>query len=89
MADSFSQRPTYCSRRDFLGVVCRGTTAFTLLGAAERFCRAAVNGGTARRNIIFILSDDHRYDFMGFMEQAPAFLETPAMDRMARHGAKK
>jgi hypothetical protein len=37
-------------------------------------------------NIIFILSDDHRYDFMGFMGK-PAFLETPNMDRMARDGA--
>lgn len=39
------------------------------------------------KNVIFILSDDHRYDFMSFMEQAPHFLETPAMNRMAREGA--
>lgn len=39
------------------------------------------------RNVVFVLSDDHRYDFMGFMPQAPEFLETPAMDRMARAGA--
>jgi N-acetylglucosamine-6-sulfatase len=39
-----------------------------------------------RRNIILILSDDHRYDFMGFMPQAPAWLETPALDRMAAGG---
>ncbi|MBN1782071.1 sulfatase [bacterium] len=38
------------------------------------------------RNIILILADDHRYDFMGFMGK-PAFLETPALDRMARQGA--
>lgn len=36
-------------------------------------------------NIIFILSDDHRYDFMGFMTKVPG-LETPGMDRMAREG---
>jgi N-acetylglucosamine-6-sulfatase len=41
----------------------------------------------APRNVIFILSDDHRYDFMGFMPGAPEFLDTPAMDRMAREGA--
>ena len=41
----------------------------------------------ARRNIVFILSDDHRYDFMGFHPGAPGWLETPAMDRMAREGA--
>lgn len=38
-------------------------------------------------NIVFILSDDHRYDFMGFHEDAPDWLETPALDRMAREGA--
>ena len=37
-------------------------------------------------NIIFILSDDHRYDFMSFMGK-PKFLETPNMDKMAREGA--
>jgi N-acetylglucosamine-6-sulfatase len=41
-----------------------------------------------RPNIVFILSDDHRYDFMGFMEEpgTPSFLETPAMDKMAGEG---
>lgn len=37
-------------------------------------------------NVIFILSDDHRYDFMGFTGKVP-WLETPAMDRMAKEGA--
>lgn len=37
------------------------------------------------RNVVFILSDDHRYDAMGFMGHP--FLETPAMDRMAKGGA--
>jgi N-acetylglucosamine-6-sulfatase len=41
----------------------------------------------APRNIVLILSDDHRYDFMGFMEEGPAFLETPNLDRMAMQGA--
>lgn len=39
-----------------------------------------------KRNVIFILSDDHRYDFMGFTGVVP-WLETPTMDRMAREGA--
>ena len=38
------------------------------------------------RNIVLILSDDHRYDFMGFHERAPGFLETPGFDRMAAEG---
>lgn len=41
----------------------------------------------APRNIVLILSDDHRHDFMGFMEGGPAFLETPNLDRMAKQGA--
>ena len=36
--------------------------------------------------IIFLLSDDHRYDYMGFMD-AVEWLETPNMDRMARDGS--
>lgn len=39
-----------------------------------------------QKNIVFILSDDHRYDFMGFTGKVP-FLETPNMDKMAREGA--
>ena len=38
------------------------------------------------RNVIFILSDDHRYDFMGFTGAVP-WLKTPAMDRLASEGA--
>lgn len=36
------------------------------------------------RNVVFILSDDHRYDAMGFMGHQ--FLKTPAMDKMAKEG---
>jgi arylsulfatase A-like enzyme len=39
-----------------------------------------------RPNVIFILADDHRYDFMGFMGKVPE-LRTPGMDRIAREGA--
>jgi N-acetylglucosamine-6-sulfatase len=39
------------------------------------------------QNVVFILGDDHRYDFMGFHENAPEWLETPSIDRMAREGA--
>ncbi len=38
------------------------------------------------RNVIFVLSDDHRHDFMGFHPKSPDWLDTPAMDRMAREG---
>jgi len=41
----------------------------------------------APANILLILSDDHRYDFMSFMEESPEFLETPNLDRIAKEGA--
>jgi hypothetical protein len=42
--------------------------------------------GTKPRNIIFILSDDHRFDFMGFTGKVPG-LKTPNLDRIATEGA--
>lgn len=42
--------------------------------------------GTKPRNVIFILADDHRYDFMGFTGKVP-WLKTPSMDRLANEGA--
>ncbi len=39
-----------------------------------------------RRNVIFILSDDHRYDAMGFLK-GQEWLETPHLDTLARRGA--
>jgi len=45
--------------------------------------RSRAAGG---RNVVLIVSDDHRYDFMGFAD-GPEFLETPNMDRMAARGA--
>lgn len=38
------------------------------------------------RNVIFILTDDHRYDYMGFTGKVP-WLETPNMDKLANEGA--
>ncbi|NJM26049.1 MAG: sulfatase [Bacteroidia bacterium] len=42
--------------------------------------------GAKPKNVIFILSDDHRYDFMGFTGKVPA-LQTPNLDRIANEGA--
>lgn len=38
------------------------------------------------KNIIYILSDDHRYDVMGFTGKVPG-LKTPNLDRLAAEGA--
>ncbi len=48
---------------------------------------ASVAASAQPRNVVVILSDDHRYDFMGFHPDAPAFLQTPNLDRMAAEGA--
>ncbi|MEW5975212.1 MAG: sulfatase [Acidobacteriota bacterium] len=40
--------------------------------------------GAKPRNIVLVLTDDHRYDAMGFMGHP--FLQTPNMDALARNG---
>ena len=40
--------------------------------------------GAEPRNVVFILSDDHRYDAMSFMNHQ--FARTPHMDAMAENG---
>lgn len=50
------------------------------------FVSAAVYAQQKPMNIIYILSDDHRYDAMGFMNKIQG-LQTPALDRMAAEGA--
>ena len=51
---------------------------------ARTYCEPEVKNRPL--NVVFILSDDHRYDYMGFMNKIP-WLETPNMDKMAREGA--
>ena len=41
--------------------------------------------GTKPRNVVFILSDDHRYDAMSFLGHQ--FAKTPVMDSLAANGA--
>ncbi len=40
--------------------------------------------GAKPRNVVFVLSDDHRYDAMSFMDHQ--FARTPHMDAMAKNG---
>jgi N-acetylglucosamine-6-sulfatase len=73
------------NRREFLKTM--GFAAAALPFAVESAAGRASSGSSKKpRNVIFILSDDHRYDFMGFLGK-PKFLETPNMDRLAREGA--
>ena len=41
--------------------------------------------GIRPKNILVVLTDDHRYDAMGFMK-AQSFGDTPTLDRLAREG---
>ena len=82
----------HLNRRTFLtagSVVLAGAAASRGLQRLRAATDGAGTGGrrAGRRNVIVVLSDDHRYDFMSFMDEAPGFLETPNMDRMARQGA--
>ncbi len=76
---------TITTRRGFLKSLGLATVALPFAtGCAS--AQPLFNAGKKPRNVIFILSDDHRYDFMGFLNK-PKFLKTPNMDRMAREGA--
>lgn len=76
------------SRRRFIKKLGTAAAATSILPSFR--AKPLHSSGSGRksefRNIVFILSDDHRYDFMGFLGK-PAFLKTPNMDRLARNGA--
>jgi N-acetylglucosamine-6-sulfatase len=70
------------SRRDLLR-----TTAAAALSASGPVPGLAGQSRAAKpRNVVFILTDDQRYDAMGFMHGQP-WLRTPNMDALAREGA--
>ncbi len=58
-------------------------TGLGMAGAAREITRAA---GAKPRNVIFILTDDHRYDALGFLK-GQKWLRTPHLDSLARDGA--
>jgi N-acetylglucosamine-6-sulfatase len=59
-----------------------------LLGAAiAGLCaRPALAASAGPRNIILLLSDDHRFDFYSAHAGCPDMLQTPGLDRLAREG---
>ena len=59
-----------------------GLVAFLLVSPADALAKAA-----DRPNIIFFLSDDHRWDRMACAGHP--FLKTPPMDRLAQRGAMR
>jgi len=69
------------SRRTFLRSLAGASAlqAMSSMGAAQQ-------GRAAKRNVIFILTDDQRYDAFGFLHPQ-TWLKTPNMDRLAREGS--
>ena len=69
------------SRREFM------KHTGTALGAAalgtQASARAATAGSGTKRNIVFILIDDQRYDALGFLNP---YFETPHLDALAKGG---
>ena len=58
----------------------------TLLASSAGLASSALAAQAPKpRNIIFILTDDHRYDAMSFLK-GQSFLETPHLDAMAANG---
>jgi len=91
MSDTPAAR-TVC-RRELLGRAAAAAAALAAGAGNAARTRAAESKSADppagdRPNIVLILSDDHRYDFMGCVPGCPQFLETPNMDRMAREGAR-
>ena len=75
-------------RRCALRAACCASAVLALWSCAAEVALAQGAARSAqRRNVIFILSDDHRHDFMSFVRGAPSFLKTPNLDRMRARGA--
>ena len=87
MTTPYNQCQNFSSRRNFLKTAGQGLAASAFLGTTGRSLWAKQKDASPPRNIVLVFSDDHRHDFMGFMKDGPAFLETPNMDRMAQQGA--
>ncbi len=73
-------------RRFRVGCICSAAFLAVCLFSAVLPARgeAARTAPPERPNILFILSDNTRYDFMGFMGHP--FVKTPALDTLAREG---
>jgi N-acetylglucosamine-6-sulfatase len=73
-------------RRRFLKRAAAAAVPFLASAGSARIRKPTYRTDLKPRDIVFILSDDHRYDFMSFMGR-PAFLRTPNLDRLAAEGA--
>ncbi len=70
------------SRREALAAL--GTAAAAAFVQKLPFGGSLFAAGARRPNIIFVLTDDHRYDMLGALGHP--FLKTPNLDRLVREG---
>jgi arylsulfatase A-like enzyme len=72
------------NRRQFLSLAAGGAAAMPLVGCQSEFLRL---GAAAKRpNIVFLLTDDHRWDAIGCAGNPNIY--TPNIDNMAKNGVK-
>lgn len=72
-------------RKEMLSALC----ACSVIGCItndQSALKVTKIAGAKPRNVILILSDDHRFDYMGFLNTVP-WLKTPTLDYMAENGA--
>ncbi|MCH8333558.1 sulfatase-like hydrolase/transferase, partial [Candidatus Sumerlaeota bacterium] len=74
------RRIALMNTRSWIGGLCLGG----LLMSAIASSTLAQERGSARRNIIFILVDDQRYDALSYVDNA--YFRTPHLDELARGG---
>jgi arylsulfatase A-like enzyme len=80
--DTFLNRPI-TRRQALAGIGAVSAASLAGIGFLDS-AHAASSAAGGLPNIIFILSDDHRWDHMGCMGHP--FVQTPAMDRLAAEG---
>jgi N-acetylglucosamine-6-sulfatase len=68
----------------FVAVVFCSSVLLSSFAVAAELPETGKRDGIKPRNVVFILTDDHRYDAMGFMDHP--FLETPHLDSLASNG---
>ena len=84
---SFGDKSAYLLKKTMTNRLLRNLPFLTILLGFNLLALAySATAKTKPKNVIYILSDDHRYDFMGFTGKVPG-LQTPNMDRLAKEGA--
>ena len=77
---------TAITRREFNRRAAATVTAAFAVPAVSRGRQSRSSGARVRPNVLFVLMDDMRWDYMGCAGHP--VIKTPALDRLAREGAR-